>query len=184
MNQDVEVLENATRRRLYRYISRFPGVSFPDLRDVLDLNDGTLRYHLHYLQRTGMIKEVEDSGSKVYFQSSRSPDLDSIRSRLPIGRKLTQRQEKLVIEIKNYAGKSQKELCRDLKMNRFTFKYNVNILMRHGLVRITRSGRNTFYHYLKEGEIEKLILQRVAIDLLEGKINEKAFRRIKDRLER
>jgi predicted transcriptional regulator len=184
MIQDAEVLENTTRRCLYRYISRFPGVSFPDLRELLDMNDGTLRYHLHYLEKTGMIKGFDNRGSRIYYQSLRSPELDEVRSRLPPGILLTERQENLILAIKKRNGLSQKMLCMELSMNRFTFNYNVKILMRHGLVRISRSGRNTFYHYLKEGEIERLILQRAAIDLLEGKISEKAFRRIKDQLER
>jgi predicted transcriptional regulator len=44
-----------------------PGVSFSQLLRLLDLNEGTLRYHLTYLERQERIRSVKEGGNRVYY---------------------------------------------------------------------------------------------------------------------
>ena len=53
MANDELVLQHDTRRMIYNYIVEHPGVAFNELKKVFELTDGTLRYHVEYLKRSG-----------------------------------------------------------------------------------------------------------------------------------
>jgi len=178
MNEE-DTLENRNRRRVYRHICEFPGVSFPKLKDLLDMNEGTLRYHLHYLERSGMIRAGSENGLTLYFSSERIPFKDDIKGRVPSGTDLTEGQLRLLSTVKRSGGMSQKAICSQLGMNRFTLRYNMRTLMDLELVRVVKRGRNMTYHFIREGDLDRMVLKRAAYDLLHGRISEEEFLRIK-----
>jgi predicted transcriptional regulator len=57
-----EVLENETRRRIYRFVNRNPGLHLRELQRQLNIPLSSLDYHLDYLVRKGLrqrrLKEI------------------------------------------------------------------------------------------------------------------------------
>ena len=68
-----KALTNRTRKMVYSYISRHPGVSFGTIMGVLDLTEGTLRYHLNYLERGDKILSESKGKHRYYYHSDRRP---------------------------------------------------------------------------------------------------------------
>ncbi|MGA1819684.1 MAG: helix-turn-helix domain-containing protein [Thermoplasmatota archaeon] len=52
---DEKVLDHFFRGRLFEYIKEHPGVTFTALKDHFEVNNGTLTYHLHRLEREDLI---------------------------------------------------------------------------------------------------------------------------------
>ena len=50
-----EELKHQTQKLIYNFISTHPGVSFSRIRNFFELNDSTLKYHLHYLEKNNRI---------------------------------------------------------------------------------------------------------------------------------
>ena len=66
-----KALDNRTRKMVYNYISKHPGVSFGSIMNVLDLTEGTLRYHLGYLERENKILSNLKGKHKCYYSNQR-----------------------------------------------------------------------------------------------------------------
>jgi predicted transcriptional regulator len=54
---DNKILELETRKQIYNYILKYPGLHIRDLSRQLDLPKSTLTYHLKYLKKHGFIEE-------------------------------------------------------------------------------------------------------------------------------
>ena len=60
--------KNEAREGIASYISLHPGTSFGNIKTIFKLADGTLRYHLRYLERRGQIRMESDR--RVYFPTA------------------------------------------------------------------------------------------------------------------
>jgi predicted transcriptional regulator len=184
MESKDRVLDNGKRRSIFNHITTYPGVSFVTLKKIYQVPDGTLRYHLRYLERNERILCRLMEGRRCYYPKDRirSDQIDPDGNL--IGVPLTKVQQIILHRIKNDPGACQVEVCRQARCTRFTFNYNIKTLLELGLVRKWKDGRTTRYEYLDQETLKKEILRRAAEDLLTGKIDEVLFNRIRSRLEK
>jgi len=63
------VLDNFVRGSLYGFISQKPGAYFNEMKQSLNLQNGAIAYHLHILERHGMIKSEMDGYFKRYHKT-------------------------------------------------------------------------------------------------------------------
>lgn len=172
---------NETRRSIHKHIMNYPGVRFTVLKDIFGIPEGTLRYHLRYLERRKQIRSTMEDGRRCYYSVDMGRKDDVAGS---YGRpKLSSTQEKIFKEIRKKPGISQKELCSATGLNRFTMMYNVKKLISLGIVRRYQTGKRVHYEYISSSMLNREILRRAAVDLLNGKIDEDTFERIISRLE-
>ena len=55
------------RRTIYEYILKFPGTYIREMERALSLSLGDLQYHLHQLEKGGIISPHEEGKRKRYF---------------------------------------------------------------------------------------------------------------------
>ena len=67
MRDDDRTLAHRSRRLLLNYIKSHPGVSFGEVRDVFEMNDSTLRYHLRYLERSRKVTSERVGRERHYY---------------------------------------------------------------------------------------------------------------------
>ncbi len=60
-------LELKIRRRIYNFILKYPGLHFRELMRKLNLPNGTLGYHLKYLEKRGLITARPGEGYVRYY---------------------------------------------------------------------------------------------------------------------
>lgn len=66
-DRDKKVLEIEARRRLYRIVRDFAGCHFREIERISSLPTGTVKYHLGYLSKFGLIKPVKKDNALRYF---------------------------------------------------------------------------------------------------------------------
>ena len=108
--------DHETRRMIYNHILTYPGVPYITLKNIYDLTDGTLRYHLEYLEKAERILSNIENGKRVYYPIQN----DVSDARLFAGKtrsyKFTSIQQKILNTIKRIPGITQKELINKNKL--------------------------------------------------------------------
>jgi len=62
-----DILDHFIRGEIYGYIKVNPGDNYSTIKRNLDLNNGTLTYHLNVLEREGLIKSWNQGGHKYFY---------------------------------------------------------------------------------------------------------------------
>jgi predicted transcriptional regulator len=179
------LLENQTRRLVYDHILANPGVSFIVLKNVLNLNESTLRYHLNYLEKSEKISFGLEKGRRYYYPYSgeRHVIRKSEDDRELTIYELTNTQERIVTIIKRYPKINQKELSKKTRINRITLGRNLKKLMELCLVRKITNGNKVMYEYLESEQLRYEILKRLLKKLLSKEIDEETFLELKKQLD-
>jgi len=112
-------LENRLRKMIFNHITTYPGVSFKILKNVFDLSDGALRYHLDYLEKNEKISTGVQRGIRCYYPHYNLVNVPRKSSDDLRLHKLTPDQERILDIIKHYPGINQKELKFRSRLNRF-----------------------------------------------------------------
>lgn len=178
------VLDNKTRRMIYNHILNYPGVPFNTLKNIFELTDGGLRYHLDYLEKHEKISSGLDKGDRCYYPHYNSINNPNRRSNPSSSglHKLNSNQERLLGTIKRNPGINQKELIHQTRLNRDQVAKNVNKLYSLNLVKKYRNDRNVCYEYMPDDELKFVLMKRLVIKLLRDEIDEETFLKLKRRL--
>ncbi|MBN1390579.1 MAG: winged helix DNA-binding protein [Candidatus Thermoplasmatota archaeon] len=171
------ILQNDIRRSIYKHIMKYPGVQFTVLKDIFGIPEGTLRYHIRYLERKKKVRSDMHEGRRCYYT------VDPDRTPLNATMKLSPVQERILNTVRKRRGITQKSLCEETSTNRFTLMYNLKKLVSYGLLRRYSKGREVHYQYISRRELDRQVLRRATIDLLNGRIDEDTFGRIADRFD-
>ncbi len=177
-----DVLEHETRKKIYNHILAYPGVSFNIIKNVLDLTDGTLRYHLKYLEGKNEIRTSKMGKIKCYYPVHQT----ILGSRFQSGSgqyKLSDTNERLINIIQRQPGITQKEIILKTRLKKITAVYNINKLVKLGLIKKEKNGKIVHYYYMTDEDLRKKILNKLIKKLLDREIDEHTFLIIKKRLD-
>jgi predicted transcriptional regulator len=183
MSQGDIVLEHETRKMIFNHIIEYPGVSFNTLKKVLNITDGTLRYHLAYLERNEKIRFGLEKGRRIYYPHQVAVDPIGHETADHEGLRISQKQYQLLGIIKRYPKITQKELIKRSGMNRFTIMNNLKKLIGLELIKKTPNGNNVYYEFITNEQLQYQILKRLVIKLLKKEITEEKFIELKRKLE-
>lgn len=153
---------NGFRPKIVKYLQIHPGASFKTIKTIFDLNDGTLRYYLKYLEKHGQIKS--DPKKRIYY---------------PIGYGkasiLSKTQQKIIFTIKRNPGITQKKLSAETKLNRTTIRKNINMLIQTDRIYVREIGKRLHHYYLYPEELKKIKMMKLITKLLLHKIDEETY---------
>jgi predicted transcriptional regulator len=181
--QDKEsALDHETRKMIYNHITHYPGVAFSVLRDIFALPEGTLRYHLKYLERAESICSELEGGNRCYYPEKTETLMLNLVEGQGASHKLTEIQKRILMIIKQNPGINQAELIKRTKLNRFTVNYNMKKFISLGLVRKFDDGGRVFYEYITDSVMRHEIMKSLIIKLLNNEIDEKMFNELKEKL--
>ncbi len=175
-------LENKTRNMLYNHITAYPGVSFNILRNIFDLTQGALRYHLEYLEKCEKISSGLQKGVRCYYPHQNIVNVPKRSEDELELHKLTPQQELILTTIKHYPGITQKDLVSRTRLGRFQVTRGLGKLQSLKLVKKLQIGRNVCYEYVPDDELKFKIIKKLVIKLLRDEIDEQTFLRLKRRL--
>jgi len=184
MSTGDDALEHETRRMIFDHIQAYPGVSYSVLKRVFRLTDGTLRYHLYYLERAEKIKFSLEKGKRFYYPQYNGISCSAVSPETLKPFDLTPIQVRILTAIKQAPGISQKELINKTGLKRYTIVNNLKKLLKLDIVRKTPNGRNVFYEYITNEQLRYEILRGLVIKLLKKEIDEDTFLELKRKLEK
>ena len=149
--QKEDVLDQFVRGEIYGYIKANPGVHYNQIIRELDVKNGTLSYHLHMLEKTGMVKSRKEGlRYRVFYPTGvKFPEEERYR--------LTELQMNIIKMIKENEGISQKEIARSLNVKHQTVSYNVKVLQQAGFIRLRKKGRTTSCYIIEDGHSDQAI---------------------------
>lgn len=150
------------RPKIEKYIRMHPGTSFKAIKTLFDLSDGTLRYHLRYLQKQGKIRT---NGSKRIYYPTDSKDEKTF----------SKTQQKLIYSIKQNPGITQKGLAVKTRINRLTIRNNINHLIEREVIFTNKIGKEIHHYYIYPEELEKIKTKRMITKFLLGMIDEETY---------
>lgn len=177
-----DVLEHETRKKIYNHILAYPGVSFNIIKNVLNLTESTLRYHLKYLEGKNEIKSSKTGKIRCYYPVHRTI-LESKTESKSGQYKLNITHERLINLIKHQPGITQKELIMKTRLKKMTIIYNIKKLVKLDLVQKEKNGKIIHYYYMTDEELRKKILGKLIKKLIDHEIDEHTFLVIKKRLD-
>ena len=153
---------NGIKQKIENYINIHPGASFKAIQLIFDINDSTLRYYLADLERKERIRS--DPNKRIYYPFGRREE-----------RNLSEIQHKLVYNIKNHPGITQKELVDITKTNRITIRNNINELVEKQLLTLNKQGKEIHHYYLNSDELEKQEILKIITKFILDKIDEETY---------
>lgn len=179
MNPDEAVMHHPKRKILYDSILKTPGISFRELMDVLGCSEGTLHYHLGYLQRKEIIRKEMRKGNRCYYCNGQKVEADV---KLPSSHNFNRLQKQILVMVEEEPGINQKELCLKTRTNRFLLSYHMKGLIQLGFISKEREGRNIRYYRLDEEDMRRKLLLKLVDELLDGKLDEDTYKKLRRKL--
>jgi predicted transcriptional regulator len=135
--QKQDILDQFVRGQIYAVIKTNPGVHYNKIMDKIDVKNGTLSYHLHMLEQTGMIKSRREGLRYRAFYTTNMTFPKEERYRL------TDLQIRILETIKSNEGLNQREIADILDEKPQTISYNIKVLQQADLVSLVKKGRKT-----------------------------------------
>ncbi|MBN1391120.1 MAG: hypothetical protein JXA22_10815 [Candidatus Thermoplasmatota archaeon] len=169
--------DHRTRKLLKEYISENPGVTFRFLMSALNLNKGTLTYHLGYLLRKRVIVQERKGRERCYFSY--------IKKRFPYtdpGLKLNKGQERILEVISIEPGKSVEQLRIRTGLKRSSFNYDLNRLKELKLIWRIKTGDGYGYELVTEEKLRERMFLVLVSRFTKGKIDRQALMELVDEL--
>lgn len=174
--------ENKVRRMLFNHIVKYPGVSFNTLKDIYELTDNSLRYHLYYLEKNRKISSGLEKGTRCYYPHPTSVTLPKKAQDTLESQRLSPQQERILDIIMRHPGINQKELVTRTGINRYKIMRNLNTLINLNLIKNTHNQNTVCYEYIPDVEMRYRIMKGLMVKFLKNEIDEKTFLRMKRRL--
>lgn len=140
-----KVLDNFIRGEVYGFIRANPGTYFNHIKLELELNNGTLAYHLSVLERDNLIiSRADGKYRRFYPRNTNIPKVEEGGDgMIHTFVQLNSTQDEIINRIKQNPGVSQKDLARMLGRSTQVVNYNINAMARLGLIKLERDGKWT-----------------------------------------
>jgi predicted transcriptional regulator len=150
--QDNVTLEN--RRLILDYISDNPGVHLRQISRDNNIHLSTLRYHLDYLESSGLITSRKEENLKIYFASGKlNPQEKNLAPLLQ-----QKRFRDIILFIIGSHEPTSSEIAEKLSMNPSTVSKYINILEEREVISHKKIGREKRYSINNKESVVKLLL--------------------------
>ena len=138
------VLENFVRGQIFGFIQANPGTHYNFIKRALNLNNGTLAYHLNVLEHDKLVFSQSDSVYRRFYpKESRIPAVNGNDGLSYTHVQLNATQDKIITKIQKNPGMTQKEIASELGKSTQVINYNINAMAQLGLIKLDRNGNKT-----------------------------------------
>ncbi|MGA1848934.1 MAG: winged helix-turn-helix transcriptional regulator [Thermoplasmatota archaeon] len=137
-----DILNHEIRGLIRGYIIANPGDHYSSIKRNLDLNNGTLAYHLRVLEQSGFIKSMYDGIYKRYYPSN--VNISKLK-------KNVSKQEEIFNIILDHPGVTMEEIGRLIGVSRQVVNYHVKNLIRAGVVTYNRDRKSAKFYPTDDG---------------------------------
>ncbi len=153
-----ELFNNKNRKRIYEYVVANPACSIASIAEDLQINIGTVDYHLFQLKCRFKIKIVSEGKFRhIYDNTTKySCEEQTICSHVR-----NQVSHVILNAILSNPGITQKRLSEIAKLDASTMSYYSNKFLTDGLIRVTKDGR--YKRYFISEDIKPLLEKHMAI---------------------
>jgi predicted transcriptional regulator len=182
MYDDNNTLKNKSRKLIYDYILSHNGTSFGSIKDFFGMKNSTLEYHLHHLEKHQKIYSKREGRRRCYYCKHKLEHQTTTFSKEFTD--LTNLQRRILNQIKNKPGITNKELIQKNKINRKKLSYNLKRLGELNLIWMAKNNGNTIgYEYISKEKLRNEIYKQLISKLLSKELDEETYFKIKKKLD-
>ena len=135
-----EIDKSEKRGEIMGYLRMNPGANFSTVKKDLGYGNGQLAHHLRMLENARRIKSRNNGTKKLFFP--RDYKIPNGYHLSPAARSL----QKEILDILTHSPSlNQKELAEILEKDRKTVAYHLNKLVKNGMLRVEKRGREKLY---------------------------------------
>ena len=153
-DREKKFLELGTRRKIYDIVRESAGCHFREIERRSKLSTGSVKYHLGYLAKRGLIKQVKEGNNLRYFPrdfSSKNKKLMSLLRQKSI--------RKILLFILTHNNCNHEQIVQYVKLSPSTVSWHLKKLMEGNIIGFAKKGRKTFYSILiGREEVIKLLI--------------------------
>ncbi|MCU0798906.1 MAG: winged helix-turn-helix transcriptional regulator [Candidatus Thermoplasmatota archaeon] len=128
-----DILNHEIRGLIRGYIIANPGDHYSSIKRNLDLNNGTLAYHLRVLEQNGLIKSMYDGIYKRYYPAN--VNISKLKKNIS-------KQEEIFNIILENPGITMEQIGRNIGVSRQVVNYHVKNLIRAGSISYQRDDKS------------------------------------------
>jgi len=136
-----KVEDHEVRGLIRGYILANPGDHYSNIKKKLNLNNGTLAYHLKILEEREYIRSRRDGIYKRYYPERMRIDPSSA----PLST-----QERILNKVIENPGISRRDVAKGLQISRQVVNYHTKVLVNSGLITYRRDNGATIYFVVEE----------------------------------
>jgi predicted transcriptional regulator len=135
--------DNFTRGQILGYIKARPGEHYNAIKYALELNNGTLAYHVRILEKSELIYSKRDGlYTRFYPVGMKAPLVDEPD--------LNDTQKNIIEKIRENPGITQHEIVESLDVSQQVISYNLSNLTRDNIIITEQNGREKKYFLNQE----------------------------------
>lgn len=134
-------LELDSRREIYQFVVDTPGIHFRGLFEALSYAQGTLQYHLRWLESRDLLEVVDDGRYTRYYPAGSFDEAD----RAVMNALRREYARRIVAYLASAGPLSTSELADRLERSPSTVSWHLSKLAESGLVEKERDGRSVYY---------------------------------------
>jgi predicted transcriptional regulator len=155
MQGNRQLLQLETRRRIYEHVRRVPGLHLRQIQRDLEMPMGTLEYHLHQMEKGGLLVTREDGRFKAFYPNEHLDRRDRdflyyLRQEMP---------RRIALEVVDQPGISFQELVQRLPIGASTLSFHLKKLRAGSLVEERRRGQKKCYEPTDPERIRRIIVR-------------------------
>ena len=144
--KEKRILELETRKKVYTIVKKFAGCHYREIERKSQLAAGTVKYHLSYLVRNGLLTERKN-GNVRYYPRAFKPGNKML---LGLLRQKSVRQILLFIFVHDNCNHEQ--IVRSGDLSPSTVSWHLKKLKEGNIISIEARGRKSFYTLLADKE--------------------------------
>jgi predicted transcriptional regulator len=134
-----KILDNENRARIMDLIKETPGIHYTKIKDELNMNNGTISYHLSVLMREERIISRNRGARKLFFPSGMEPNINY--------RNIRNMEKEILKIIEHNPGINQFDLSKRMGRNPSTIHYNIQKMQNGELIRVIKKGGSTYLFF-------------------------------------
>ncbi|MCD6572706.1 MAG: winged helix-turn-helix transcriptional regulator [Thermoplasmata archaeon] len=153
MNEDLLALE--TRRKIYTLIEEKPGLHKREIARTMGMSLSTIDYHLHYMEKKGLVEARTDGKYKRYFVKEKGGKEDRrifsmLRQEVP---------RRILLFLLAHPRAIHKEICEHIGKAPSTISFHMKKLVKEGLVEEISMGKEKAYFVRNEARVIELLIK-------------------------
>ncbi|MBW3582279.1 MAG: helix-turn-helix domain-containing protein [Euryarchaeota archaeon] len=158
-----DLLALDARRRVYRYVERYPGLHLAEVARGTGLGTNHAKYHLGYLERHGLVTGRTEEGYRRFWPKEAS-ELGPV-DRIPSGDKkvlaLLRRPVplRIVLSLLERDEASQVSLLADVDVAQSTLSYHLKRLVEAGVLEVDKRGRERVFRLVEHDRLLALLVR-------------------------
>jgi predicted transcriptional regulator len=152
--QKDKILELGTRKKIYNVVKEHAGCHFRDLERKSNLPASSIKYHLNYLAKYGLIQEKKDGNNIRYFPKEFNPE-----NKMLLGLLRQKSPRKILLFILANKKCSHNDIVKFTNLSPPTVTWHLKKLENKGIISSNINGRNKTYKIIaNENEIMDLLI--------------------------